>query len=66
MYRDMDSVKDFVVDTARILDDSHSNELSCVLIEKYRACVDLLCDAKVDVGFKAKEYDFYMGNTPYT
>ncbi|MGM9570551.1 MAG: hypothetical protein ACI3XC_10785 [Phascolarctobacterium sp.] len=65
MYRDIDSVKDFVVDTARILDDSHSNELSCGLIEKYRACVDLLCEAKVDVGYKAKAYGSYMGNAAY-
>lgn len=66
IYKDLDSIEHFVVGAARIKDGSLLKELPSELIEKYRACVDLLCDAKVDVGFKAKEYDFYMGNTPYT
>ena len=66
IYKDLDSIEHFVVDVARIKDGSLSKELPSELIEKYRACVDLLCDAKVYVSFKAKEYGSYMGNAPYT
>lgn len=66
MYKDLASIEHFVVDTAGILDGSQSKEIPSELIEKYRACVNLLCDAKVDVGFKAKDYGSYMGNAPYT
>ena len=66
MYKDLASIEHFVVDVARVKDGSLLKELPSELIEKYRACVDLLCDAKVYVSFKAKEYGSYMGNAPYT
>lgn len=65
MYKDLASIEHFVVDTAGILDGSQSKEIPSELIEKYRACVNLLCDAKVDVGFKAKAYGSYIGNAAY-
>ena len=66
MYKDLASIEHFVVDVARVKDGSLLKELPSELIEKYRACVDLLCDAKVYVSFKTKEYSSYMSNAPYT